>query len=107
MGNTTKLFAEQFSDHLLTLFAAIKEIIIVGDFNLHVNKTNSVDEVMLRDITDIFDLKQHISAPTHKCGNCLNLVSTSRTSNPEINKVEVLDYISNHTLVVGMTSFTT
>lgn len=52
------------------------KIIIHGDFNIHVNKSNEPKAVEFLNLLENFDLVQHIATPTHKHGNTLDLVIT-------------------------------
>ena len=54
------------------------EIIICGDFNIHVNKPKDKNTIKLNTIIDTFDLTQHINQPTHRLGNTLDLVITRK-----------------------------
>ncbi len=56
------------------------EVIICGDFNIHVNKPDDANTKKFMDILSQFNLVQHINEPTHKLGNTLDLIITRRTS---------------------------
>jgi exonuclease III len=52
------------------------EVIIVGDFNFHMNKSSNPNAKKLLDILEMFNLKQHIKSSTHESGNTLDLLIT-------------------------------
>ncbi|ESN99139.1 hypothetical protein HELRODRAFT_162634 [Helobdella robusta] len=52
-------------------------IILTGDFNVHVEKTNDPYAANLNDIFDNFPLINHIKAPTHLLGGTLDLIVAS------------------------------
>ncbi len=73
-------FYKEFSK-LMSHYNIIKdEVIICGDFNIHVNKPDDSNTEKFMDILYKFNWVQHISEPTHKLGNTLDLIITRRTS---------------------------
>ena len=50
------------------------ELLIVGDFNLHVDSSRDVNALHFCDL--ISDLKQWVTTPTHTSGNTLDLIIT-------------------------------
>ncbi len=59
-------FYKEFSK-LMSHYNIIKdEIIICGDFNIHVNKPDDPNTKKFMDILSQFNLVQHINEPTHK-----------------------------------------
>ncbi len=56
------------------------EVIICGDFNIHINKPDDPNTKKFMDILSQFNLVQHINEPTHKQGNTLDLIITRKTS---------------------------
>ena len=57
---------------LLAYYNLLKdEVVIMGDFNFHVNKVADPDTRKLNEILTSFSLTQHINEPTHKDGNTL------------------------------------
>ncbi len=73
-------FYKEFS-MLMSHYNIIKdEVIIWGDFNIHVNKPDDPNTRKFMDILSQFNLVQHINEPTHKLGNTLDLIITRRTS---------------------------
>ena len=50
------------------------EQIIVGDFNVHINKQDEGNAIILSDILESFNLTNHVEFPTHKLQNTLDLV---------------------------------
>jgi hypothetical protein len=73
-------FFEEF-ESLLELYAASStDIVITGDFNIHVNTSNHHSN-RLSEILHTFNLKQLISFPTHSSGHTLDLLITHSSSN--------------------------
>jgi hypothetical protein len=70
-------FYEEFSC-LLANYHLKSEVIVVGDFNFHVNKQHNTKAGKFMEILDMYDLIQHIKKPTHKDGNTLDLLITGK-----------------------------
>ena len=73
-------FYEEFSS-LIGSYHNNNELIVVGDFNFHVNKVNNTKAKKFMEILDTFDMIQHIKSPTHKDGNTLDLLISGRDTN--------------------------
>ena len=68
------------SGHYLERFIEVQEeLLIVGDFNIHVDTVNSLSD-SFTNILDANGLKQHVDQPTHRKGHTLDLVITRDTS---------------------------
>ena len=48
--------------------------LLVGDFNVHFEKTNSPDAIKLENLLSSFGLTQHVSGSTHKKGHTIDLL---------------------------------
>ena len=75
------------------------ELLVLGDFNFHVNKCENVHVKKFTDILNIFDLVQHINQPTHSAGNTLDLVIT-RANSTVLNKWAIDELISDHNSIL-------
>ena len=83
-SNKNKYSMEEFYEEFSSLLASYhqkSEVILVGDFNFHVNKKDNTKARQFLDILDTFHLKQHINKPTHKEGNTLDLLITQYDTN--------------------------
>jgi len=83
---TMSEFFNEFTELLAYYQNCNNDVIIVGDFNFHVNKSDNVNARKFLDILDMFNLVQHVSSSTHRDGNILDLLITRRDS------TIVLDY---------------
>ena len=63
-------------------------MIILGDFNLHVNEQSSQTTTKFYDILSTFSLSQRIESATHKLGNTLDLV-IHNTCDTTINDIRI------------------
>ena len=64
----------------------VNKLLILGDFNIHVNDKCDENAGNFMDIIMAFGLKQHIHFPTCKAGNTLGLVITELGSKLEVTK---------------------
>ena len=91
-----------FFAQLIMLFEIIatykSDVIILGDFNIHVNDVNDQHGQRLLQILDDFNLIQHVVGPTHTLGNTLDLVITSSATAPLLTRADPPVY-SDHGLV--------
>ena len=65
-------------------------ILIVGDFNFHVDNTRSSDTITFNKILESFNLQQHVNEPTHKQGHTLDLIIT-RNEDRLVNDIKIHD----------------
>ena len=69
-------FFNDFSDYLETVFLCKEQLVIVGDFNIHVDVLSNGDSTKFRDLLESFSLQQHVVGPTHIHGHTLDLIIT-------------------------------
>ena len=62
------------------------KLIILGDFNIHVNDESDENAGNFRDIIMTLGLEKHVHFSTHKAGNTLDLVMTELGSKLEVTK---------------------
>ena len=72
-------FALGWSFYLERFIKVQEELLIVGDFNIHVDTVNSLSD-SFTNILDANGLKQDVDQPTHRTGHTLDLVITRDTS---------------------------
>ena len=72
------------------------KLLILCDFNIHVNDKCDENAGNFMDIIMILGLKQHIHFPTHKAGNTLDLVITDLGSKQEVTKCSHSPFWSDH-----------
>ena len=56
------------------------EFLLLGDFNIHVNKLHNEKAVTFHDFLSSFSLQNHILFPMHKSQNILDLVITHEST---------------------------
>ncbi|XP_053478321.1 uncharacterized protein LOC128606311 [Ictalurus furcatus] len=68
-------FNEEFDMLLSTIPDDATPLVVLGDFNIHLDKPHAADFLAL---LPMFDLKQFATAATHKAGKKLNLILTQQ-----------------------------
>ena len=94
---------DRFFDEITTLLEIVatfqSQVVISGDFNIHVDDPNDRHGHHFLEILDSFDMVQNITGSTHKGGHTLDFVITRRNSPPTGYRVDPPVY-SDHSLVL-------
>ncbi len=93
-------FIKEFGDFLSELVLAADKVLIVGDFNIHVDNEKDALGTAFIDILNSIKVRQHVSGPTHCRNHTLDLILSHGI---DVNGVEVLqqsDDISDLYLVL-------
>ncbi|XP_072022074.1 uncharacterized protein [Amphiura filiformis] len=98
---TQSMFLEDFGTFLETISAIPGEIILLGDFNCHVNDADDRFARAFQDLLDAVGLKQHVNGATHKSGHTLDLMISRDTSNVITGVVEIIPEIFSDHYPVG------
>ncbi|ROI15639.1 hypothetical protein DPX16_20177 [Anabarilius grahami] len=89
-------FLHEIHDLLTSLCSMSTRIVILGDFNIHIDNPSCHLATEFLSLIDCLCLQQHVKAPTHIKGHTLDLVITDAP----INNLEVNDLgVSGHKLV--------
>ena len=88
-------FFNDFQNLLVFLISLKSNFIITGDFNIHVDKVHDPDSQTFSNILNIFNLKQHVSFPTHTSGHTLDLLITTDDCS-YISHIDPSNFISDH-----------
>ena len=74
-------------------------MILVGDFNLHINNPNDDDACNFMETTQALGLHQNITFPTHVSRNTLDLIFSEANNKIKVEECTQGDYISDHCLI--------
>ena len=97
-------FISEFSLLLQDLATSPSELIITGDFNIHVNDPTDACSSSFLTLLQTFSLTQHVNFPTHTLNNTLDLLITRSTSSI-LSNVSCLDpMLSDHFAVFSLIS---
>ena len=93
------LFFEEFCTLAEQLVVSPGNLLLVGDFNYHVDNISNPDTVKFNKILESFSLVQHVNGPTHKKGHTLDLIIT-RAVDELVTSVEIRDpMLSDHSAI--------
>ena len=95
---STAIFFEEFGEYLSEAVQTPHPILIVGDFNVHMN-SNNTDSTKLCDLLSMYNLVQHVNVPTHRSGNTIDLMITRADQNASL-AIPQQDYmLSDHMFI--------
>ena len=96
---TIDMFFDEFQTYLSSVVQSCNLLLITGDFNIHMDIMDDSDKRKMCDLLNMFDLRQHVTVPTHKSGHILDLMIT-RCSNELVLSIPTVDHmISDHMIV--------
>ena len=78
---TTSTFITEFSDYLESLVMSSEPLLILGDFNIHMDLPDDTDCKNMSDLLESMGLIQHVLQPTHELGHTLDLIITRISDN--------------------------
>src|SRR5271155_3696785 len=84
------------SSLLENLASSNSEVLITGDFNIHVDIRSDPFSKTFSNLLETFDLKQHITFPTHDRGHTLDLLITRSNSTIISDLDHTIPSISDH-----------
>ena len=87
-GLSFKGFNNDFCDFLDSTILDYDKLLMVGDFNLHIDDENDKNAATFLNVTESYDLTQHVTAPTHNRGHTLDLIFT-RSDQKLLNNLRV------------------
>ena len=93
---TPKTFLKEFENLLETLALYSGQLLIVGDFNMHIEKPDDIYAQQLISSLDECNLTQHQDKPTHIHGGILDLLITSENMKPNNTTVHYDNLDSDH-----------
>ena len=95
------MFLDDLAEFLEEVLTSYSNIIIAGDFNLHVDDKDNPDAQMFVDLLTAFGLQNHIDFPTHKSKHTLDLIISECISHLEVKDSSSGQYLSDHTSVIS------
>ncbi|CAB3993776.1 Hypothetical predicted protein [Paramuricea clavata] len=78
---STSIFFDGFANFLESAVLCTDQLLMTGDFNIHVDVTDDVDAVKLQELLESTGLQQHVNVPTHIRGHTLDLIITKHSEN--------------------------
>ncbi len=96
---TCKMFFEDFTVFLEQQTIANGCLLIMGDFNFHIEDASDREAMQFLELLDVNNLQQHISQITHKDGHTLDLVITRKDEDTVCNIHVSQPGISDHSAI--------
>lgn len=96
----TAMFIDEYTEFLTRILPQYNSLVILGDFNIHVNDESDADAMIFKDTMQAFGLTQHVEGPTHRCGNTLDQIFTKTTGSIRVMNSSILPFVSDHNPVV-------
>ena len=99
-NTTNTVFVDELTEFLKDWMTPYRNVIICGDFNLHINNPSDKEAQSFIDTMEAIGLKQHVSFQTHHAGNILDLIFTETISQFNMGTFKGR-LITDHTAVVA------
>ena len=96
---TKNQFLDKFSEFLAEVLAEHRNLVITGVFNLHVNDSEDQVGEVFTDTMPAPGLDQHVTFPTHRSNNILDLLFTECLGTHRILSCKPWSHLSGHTAV--------
>ena len=96
----TKSLFSKFTSYLESIILSTEPILIVGDFNLHVDAEGDAAAGDFLDILESMGLEQHVTGPTHNLGHTLDLIITCQFDSIIKNGPTIGQFFSDHAAVL-------
>ena len=93
-------FFSELADYLESIVLCQEQLLISGDFNIHVDNAEDTDARKLIDLLESYGLQQHVTSPTHKHDHTLDLIITRQSDQLLGNTPRISRYISDHATVL-------
>ena len=104
-NSSVPVFATDFLDLIETSINESGRLLILGNLNIPMNNLNSPDTNIFQDVLDSLGLHNHITFPTHRLHNTLDLIITEHQEN-FIRKLNQGRLFSDHYLINFEMAFT-
>ena len=93
---TNAMFLDEVTDFLATFLVEHNNIIITGDFNIHVNNTNDPEAQIFPDTMEALGLDNQVNFVTYNRGNTLDLILTEALSSLSVVTCRQGPFLSDH-----------
>ena len=98
--STDAMFLDDFTNWLSERLIDYKNVVITGDFNIHINHQDSKDDALIiLDTITAMGLQIHNRFPTHRQGNTLDLIMSESISELEVMTYHPGPFMSDHCFV--------
>ena len=92
-------FLDEISDHLIELLSDYKEVMIIGDINIHDEDINDPDKIAYNEMLASFNLQQMVTCITHESGHMIDHIILREGNNLNIEEPIQGHKISDHWMI--------
>ena len=93
-GAAIDLFFNELSSLLEEVVVCSEELLIIGDFNFHMDDTADRYAAQFGSLLELFNLNQHVAVPTHRSGHILDLAISRKDGEAlKANKLVVIEQL--------------
>ena len=92
-------FLDIFTELIVDIVTSNMNLVVLGDFNIHVNKIDDPNAGIFLDTMTALGMKQHVTGPTHRSGNCLHLIFTEEMSKTKTIECSHSMFVSDHSSI--------
>ena len=89
-------FLDEFRDYMDTHVTTAGRLLVVGDFNLHMDDKKDNDAIRFKELLHSLNLQQHITCPTHKQVHTLDLLTTRSSDDLVSHPIVYASSMSDH-----------
>ncbi|XP_056593208.1 uncharacterized protein LOC130412099 isoform X1 [Triplophysa dalaica] len=93
-------FIKDFGGFLSELVLAADRVLVVGDFNIHVDNDTDALGLAFKDTLNSMGVSQHVSGPTHLRNHTLDLILSYGINVDDVKIVQQSEDISDHHLIL-------
>ena len=94
--STHPVFLDEFADYMENFLTTNYNIVILGDFNLHIDNDKYPEAQLFIDMMAALGLDCHVDFPTHENGHSLDLVFTEALGEMKIIRCNPGTYLSDY-----------
>ena len=96
---TVTKFLVKFTELLANILGSFSNVIVLGDFNVHINDENDNEAGIFDDTITAFGFNQHITFPTHWKGNIIYLAFIETCNSIKVKSCRPGPILSDHMVV--------
>ena len=97
--STIPQFLDIFLELLVDIVTCNTNLVVLSDFNIHVNKIDDPNAGIFLDTMTALGMKQHVTGPTHRSENCLDLIFTEEMSKTKATECSHSMFVSDHSSI--------
>ena len=92
-------FLDIFTELLVDIVTSNMNLVVLGNFNIHVNKIDDPNAGIFLDTMTALGIKQHVRGSIHRSGNCLDLIFSEEMSKTKATECSHSTFVSDHSSI--------